>query len=145
MIIYFCDRQMWAGEGHKERETQIPAQSSNSYTVRPWTELWMLNQLSHPDVSGVFLLLISLIMHNWGVHMCAYINTHIKGQGAPGWLSLWEVLLWLRSWSHGSWVRVPQRALCWQLGAWSLLQILCLPFSCPSPTHALFLSFKNKD
>ena len=28
-----------------------------------------------------------------------------------------------------------------QLGAWSLLQILCLPLSlCPAPAHALFLS-----
>ena len=41
--------------------------------------------------------------------------------------------LWLSSRSHGSWVRAPRRALCRQLGAWSLLRILCLPLSRPLP------------
>ena len=40
---------------------------------------------------------------------------------APGWLSWLSVWLWLRSWSHSSWVWAPRRALCWPLGAWSLL------------------------
>ena len=56
--------------------------------------------------------------------------------GAPGRLSQLGVRLRLRSWSHGSWVRAPRRALCWQLGAWSLLRILCLPLSLPLP-HSL--------
>ena len=49
--------------------------------------------------------------------------------GAPGWLSQLSIRLWLRSWSHSSWVWAPHRALCWQLRAWSPLWILCLPLS----------------
>ena len=54
-----------------------------------------------------------------------------KPLGAPGWLSQLSVRLWFRSWSCGPWVWAPHQALCWQLGAWSLLQILCLPLSLP--------------
>ena len=49
--------------------------------------------------------------------------------GAPVWLSWLSFRLWLRSWSHGLWVRVPHQALCWQFSDWSLLWILCLPLS----------------
>ena len=48
----------------------------------------------------------------------------------------------LVSWSRSLWVRALSWALCWQLRAWSLLQILCLPL-CPSTTHALSLSKKR--
>ena len=61
--------------------------------------------------------------------------------GAPvllNWLSGW---LQLRSWSHGLWVQVLHQALCWQLRAWSLIQILCHPLSLPSPACAFSLSF----
>ena len=51
------------------------------------------------------------------------LNEH----GAPGWLSRLSIWLWLRSWSCGLWVWALRWALCSQLGAWSLLQILCLP------------------
>ena len=53
--------------------------------------------------------------------------------GAPGWLSRLSDWLRLRSRSHSSWVRAPRRALCWQLRAWSLLRILCLPPFLPLP------------
>ena len=53
--------------------------------------------------------------------------------GAPGELSQLSVWLQLRSWSHGLWVRALHQALCWQLRAWSLLQILYLPLSLPLP------------
>ena len=63
-------------------------------------------------------------------------------------LSVW---LWLRSWSCCSWVQALHGALYWQLRAWSLVQILCLPRSLPLPcscclmrTRALSLSLKNK-
>ena len=42
--------------------------------------------------------------------------------------------------SRCSWVQAPYRALCWQLGAWSLLRILCLPLSLPFPAPAHTLS-----
>ena len=37
----------------------------------------------------------------------------------------------------------PHQALCWQLRAWSLLQILCLLLSLPLP-HLCSVSIKNK-
>ena len=53
--------------------------------------------------------------------------------------------LQLRSWPHGSWVRAPHQALCWQLRTWSLLRVLCLLFSLHFPHSCpLFLSLKNK-
>ena len=70
-----------------------------------------------------------------------------KYQGAPGWLRQLGVLLWLRSRSHGLWVWAPGWAVCWQLRAWSLLRILCLPLSLsasPSPALSLSLSEMNK-
>ena len=63
--------------------------------------------------------------------------------GAPGWLSRLGSWLRLGSWSHSPWVRAPRRALCWQLRAWSLFQILCLPLSDPPP-FMLSLCLKNK-
>ena len=59
-----------------------------------------------------------------------------NSRGAPGWLRRLSVRLQPRSWSHGPWVRAPHRALCWQLRAWSLFQILSLPLSVP-PLMAL--------
>ena len=65
--------------------------------------------------------------------------------GAPGWLRRLGVRLRLRSQSHGPWVRVPRQALCRQLGAWSLLQVLCLPLSAtPLLALCLYLSKINK-
>ena len=67
--------------------------------------------------------------------------------GVPGWLSSLSIGLRLRSCSHSFWVWAPCWTLYWQLTAWRLLQILCLPI-CPSPAHARMLSFslslKNK-
>ena len=39
--------------------------------------------------------------------------------------------IWLRLWSrsYSSWVWAPDRALCWQVRAWSLPGVLCLPLS----------------
>ena len=65
--------------------------------------------------------------------------------GAPGWLSQLSIQLRFRSWSHGSWVRAPGRALHWQPRAWSLHWILCLPLSAlPLLVLCLSLSLKNK-
>ena len=53
--------------------------------------------------------------------------------GSPWWLSWLSIRLQLRSWSYSLWVQAPRQPLCWQLRAWSLLQILCLPLSLPFP------------
>ena len=64
---------------------------------------------------------------------------------APGGLSRSSARLPLRSWTPGSRVRAPCRALCCPLGAWSLLWILSPSLSlCPSLAHFLSLSQKNK-
>ena len=88
-----------------------------------------------------------VILYNGQAKM-RYESPHLKinfKRGAPGWLSRLGVWLRLRSWSHSSWVRAPSRALCWQLRAWSLLQILCLPLSLPLPCScSVSLCPKNK-
>ena len=63
--------------------------------------------------------------------------------GAPGWLSRLSVWLQLRSWSHGSWVWALSQTLDWQLKAWNLLGILCLPPSLSLP-NSWSLSKINK-
>ena len=65
-----------------------------------------------------------------------------RSTGAPAWLSRLGVWLQLRSWSHSSWVQALCRALCWQLRAWRLLRILCLPLSLSLPACTLSLSKK---
>ena len=60
--------------------------------------------------------------------------------GAPGWLSRLSVRLGLRSWSRGPWVQAPRRALCWQLGAWSVFRTSVSLSHWPSPVHARSLS-----
>ena len=62
-----------------------------------------------------------------------------RNRGAPGRLSRLGVRLRLRSGSHGPWVRSPRRALCGQLGAWSLLWTLCVSL-CPSSAHAVSIN-----
>ena len=75
-----------------------------------------------------------------------YIQYYLNcmSRGAPVWFSWLSLQLWLRSWSHSSWVRAPCRALCWQLRARSLLQILCLPLSLPLPRSCSVSFSKNK-
>ena len=66
---------------------------------------------------------------------------HLKcaSRGAPEQPSQLSTRIQLRSRSHSSRVWAPRRALCWQLRAWSLLQIRVSLALCPSPTHALSL------
>ena len=59
------------------------------------------------------------------------------GLGAPGWLSQLSHRLRLRSWSHGSWVWAPHRALCCQPVSTEPALDLLSPSLCPSPTCAL--------
>ena len=78
------------------------------------------------------------------LHMIAFIKKKINLFGASGWLSWLSIRLWLRSWSHGSRVRAPHLALCWQLRAWSQLRGFYVSLSlCPYPAHTLSLSLSK--
>ena len=71
---------------------------------------------------------------------CPSVTKKTVGWGAPGWHSRVSVWLQLRSWSHGLWVWASHQVLGWQLRAWKLLWILCLPLSlCPSLACVLSL------
>ena len=67
-------------------------------------------------------------------------NATVRGT----WLSRLSIQLRLRSWSRCSWVQALCHALCWQLGAWSLLQILSPSLSAPPHLCSASLSLKNK-
>ena len=90
-----------------------------------------------PSCNGVFwaelgrsILKLSLLCLKFHWTISAVLK---RPRGAPGWLIPLSIRLRLRSWSHSPWVRAPRRALCWQLRAWSLFQILCLSLSLPLP------------
>ena len=51
--------------------------------------------------------------HDGGIMTWAEIKSQMLG--APGWLRGLSIQLWLRSWSHTSWVRALRWALCWHL------------------------------
>ena len=76
----------------------------------------------------------------------SYIQTAREEEGHLGCFGGLSVRLWVRSWSHGLWVWAPYRALCWQLRAWSLLQLLCLPLPLALPcSHSVCLSVSQKE
>ena len=104
---------------------------------KPLTLIWKSEKYSY-NLSAMFF--------NLTVTWLRLSKTHGRYSiypGAPGWLSQLSLRLQLRSWSHSSWVWAPHQALCWQLRAWSLLRILCLPLSPPLPClHSVSLSHK---
>ena len=152
---------MSRGGAERERETQNPKQApgselsaqspmrgSNSQTVRSWPEpksdaqptepprrptTWHFKKLNSHFLSKKYNFWTFKITYN------TIINVKIVPlSGLPGRLRQLSVWLRLRSWSRGSWVRAPHRALCWQPGA-------CFGFCisrslCPSPTRTLSLS-----
>ena len=105
---------------------------------------WRL-KVQHQALSwqGWFLLRLLHVVCRWHVFTWSSLYVSVPQHpllrktpgGAPGWLSGLSIQLWLRSWSCGSWGWALRRALCWQLRAWNLLQILSLSLS---------LSLKNK-
>ena len=106
--------------------------------------LWIFFWVIYINVSVIFFISRTrqarvLLLH----HLPR--QTKMRISGAPGWLSQLSVWLRLRSWSHNSWVRAPRQALCWQLRAWSLLQILSPSLSAPPPLMCrLSLSLSQK-
>ena len=59
-------------------------------------------------------------LHNYNIEVDSHVLERLRVKdflkrplgGAPGWLSRLSNELRLRSWSHGSGVRAPHRALC---------------------------------
>ena len=119
--------------------------------------------LANPlTVSYLFFWVVMAIYKSEG-HLCSVLSAtentkktpglsnpfhslpHIKNDniGTPGWLSWLSVWRQLRLCSRSSWVQAPRRALCWQLGAWSLLQTLSLSLSLSAPPQ-LMLSLSQK-
>ena len=101
--------------------------------------LWPLvkKKVKERVISLLLLLESKWILANWKVqgleNKTVTWKTCLKwlNYWVPGWLSWLSVQLRLRSWCHSSWVWDSHQALCWQLGAWSLLPILCLLPSLP--------------
>ena len=158
-IPSILDKMTWLAVHSKVRETLIttyPAATGIPTTVTD-TSLICLQflyplQSSHQrkflDETQVFFLSFSLSWWDLGyvTPACRASVTLAKweGGGAPGQLSRLSIWLELRSWSHNLWVRAPRQALYWQLRAWSLLQIPCLPLSfCPFPACACVLSLSK--
>ena len=108
-------------------------------THEPWdhdlSPSQMLNRLSHPGASfknnflmetlrWFFKCVITILgmIHTGCVYreICSSLKVIVHSfenhllLGAPGWLSWLGVQLWLRSWSHNSWVQVLHPPLCCQ-------------------------------
>ena len=125
---------------------------------------WSLKRLRHPGASNYYFLNCQIKHKEWEASLLtdreslydelfgqlelAWNNLwhikHILSRSlvrlvVPGWLSGLSIQLQPRPWSRGSWVRTSHQALCWQLRAWRMLRILCLPLS-----HSVSLPLKNK-
>ena len=90
---------------------------------------------------------IILTVWNFKCAWCVEYCIESEKQGRAWLAQLLRVQLWLRSWSHVWWVWAPHQALGWQLEAWSLLRILCLPLSLSLPISrsvSLSLSLKKE-
>ena len=122
LFIYLTERPR-AREGQRERETQNLKQVPGS-ELSARSPAWGSNLRTRDhDLS-----------HSWTL-------------GAPGRLTQLSIWFWLRSQSRGLWVWAPHWVLCWQLRAWNLLQIQCLPLSLSHPRScsvSLSLSKMNK-
>ena len=77
------------------------------------------------------------------VHGTSDVKT-CKNAGRLGGLSRLSVHLGLRSRSHSLWVRAPHRALCCQLGAWSLLRLVSPSLSDPPSLSLSKINIKKK-
>ena len=134
-------------------KVMVPAGVSNDYIVlvmSRWTKkhtastnlLSLLFWSANPCDEAVRQA-ISEQWHKRGVF--AFIKNILFG--APGWFNQLSVGLWLRTWFHSLGFQVLHQALCWQLGAWSLLRILsvclCLSLSLPLP-HLCSVSLSQK-
>ena len=123
-----------------------------SYEWEMWCLCWK-RQCGNRNVSSGMRWVIACS----DPHLCPLfrLTLHLKKKerkkwtGSRGWLSRLSTWPQLRSWSHSLWVRAPCGTLCWQLRAWSLLWILCLPLfllllRSHSASLCLYLSLSQK-
>ena len=115
------------------RLTSVQVMISQSVSSSPASGSVLTAQSLEPALGSVSPSLSALPPLSLSLFLSKINIKKMQIPGVPGWLSQLSVQLWLRSWSHGSWVQAPHRALCWQLRAWSLLRILCLSLSLPLP------------
>ena len=130
------------GEGQRERERERERETESEAGSRLWKvstepeaglkpvscEPWdhnlswslMLNLLSHPGAPLRYVFPLNSIATN-------FKNLE---KGVPRCLSRLSIGLWLRSWSHGSWVRSLPRTLRWEQGAFLRFSV-SLPLSLP--------------
>ena len=144
LFIYFWERQTeceW-GRGREGGRHRIPSRlQALSCQHRGRLGAWIYEPRDY-DLSWSQTL-------NWPSHpeapiIISTLNSKSGGR-VPGWLGRLSVWLRFRSWSHGPWVWALRRPLCWQLRAWSLFQILCLPLSLTLPRScSVSLCLKNK-
>ena len=138
-IARLHNKSSWAlnSKALKQREDIKTEVSSHSTFL--WSELgW---GVYHPEsFDQIDWCRVSLTLLRLGVIRSFNIGSPL---GERGWLS--RLSLWLRlgSWSCHSWVWASRLALCWQLRAWRLFQILCLPLSA-LPPFMLCLSLSQK-
>ena len=154
-------RWWWGGKGHTQTKRQMlkyGEQTGKCRRAGGWGGMGETGDGDQEhtchDEHGVMYGIVESLYGITETNLPPYANypeIKTKTCGAPGWLSRLSGQLRLRSWSHGPWVQALCRALCWPLGAWSLLGRLCLTLSLPlSCSHALslslslFLSLKNK-
>ena len=108
-----------------------------------WINIFKLLQDSQMRCQVVGLA-VPLLCKEWAPWQRLELETWTAFK-APRWLSWLGVRLQLRSRSCCPWVWAPHRALCWQLRAWSLHRILCLPHSLPFPhSCSVYLSLSQK-
>ena len=102
--------------------------------------------MAHLESSPFITMFISIFISPY-LYLIIYLpllKTHTGSWGA--WVAqLVKLLTSTQVILHGSWVRALRWALCWQLRAWSLLQIFVFPtLSSPPPPAPCVLSIKNK-
>ena len=101
----------------------------------------MLARMRRKRIS--FALLVGMQVGAAALENSLEFPQKIKNRTTLWGLSRLSIRFPLRSWFNSSWGWAPCWALCWQLRAWSLLRILCLPLSLPFPC-LYFRSLKNE-
>ena len=92
--------------------------------------------LMSADSTSILSLIASNCAQNTFNNICSFLRA---------WVAIHlSVQLWLRSWSHGLWLRAPHQVLCWQLRAWRLLRSCGSLSGPPLLTRCLSLSKINK-